>query len=955
MMQWHAKWIWTATELPPMRCHWVVARRRFSLEGAFRRPKIRITADSRYVLYVNGHRVGNGPVRSWPWAWHYDTYDLGGFVTAGDNDILVLVMHYGAGNFQYVPAPPGLVAQVEWQAGDEERVVGTDRDWDMAVHPGYDPRTPRISCQQAWVEHFDATKQEIDWRPAVEIDPSPERAPERLIPRPIPYLTEEPLHPVRVHSTRLVVAPQQICTYDLRPNLLPGDREANLGVLQGFVATVVKVPEPVSVTIEAQSGVKGKLRVNGEDPLPLKPTHPWARGWRVRADLRAGENLLLWDVSGHYHEWSASYVVDSPEPLTPAVPCELGSRFATLGPVEDGETRDRIWQAASTSELEGYRGLAAPVDAGAEYSAHVFDAVTLAEELPGEPVIDGPDRLCMAVGEATVIHPAPDGADIELVLDFGRMTVGWTEFEIEAEAGVILDWCGFESIQEGILDYTWGCNNVMRYTTSEGLQRYTSVVRRGFRYLSLTVRGLRSPLRIRRIGTLLNTYPVVQKGAFRCNDWALNRIWEVGRYTARLCNEDTMVDCPTYEQTLWVGDARNESLINLVAFGNYPLTRYCLELVAESLKRSPLVESQVPSGWESILTAWSFLWVLACEEYYRYTGDEALLRQVYPAIRAQGANCADMLNEQGLLEIEAWNMLDWAPMDTPNSGIVTHQNAWLVEAYRRSAALARALGEDADAARFEEWAQRVRRGLNAALWDDQARAYRDCIHADGTPSRVISQQTNTVMLLCGCVPEEREEAVRRIILDPPEGVVRAGSPFVMFFVLEALAEMGEHELVVDWIRERWRMMIDRGATTFWEVFPGFDPGGRWTRSHCHAWSAAPTYFLSIYQLGVRPVEVGFTKALIAPIPAGLTWAKGTMPTPHGPLSVDWAVSSDAFRIAVALPEAVSAEIVSPCLPGGYETACVEGGPGSVRRLDDGGYRVELPAGGRAQITFARNV
>lgn len=43
-----------------------------------------------------------------------------------------------------------------------------------------------------------------------------------------------------------------------------------------------------------------------------------------------------------------------------------------------------------------------------------------------------------------------------------------------------------------------------------------------------------------------------------CNLEKSLTIYEMSLYTTRLCMEDTYVDCPTYEQTYWVGDARNE-------------------------------------------------------------------------------------------------------------------------------------------------------------------------------------------------------------------------------------------------------------------------------------------------------------------------------------------------------------------------------------------------------------
>ena len=57
----------------------------------------------------------------------------------------------------------------------------------------------------------------------------------------------------------------------------------------------------------------------------------------------------------------------------------------------------------------------------------------------------------------------------------------------------------------------------------------------------------------------------------------------------KLCMEDTFTDCPLYEQTLWVGDARNEGLFAMSVFGAYDLVRRCIRLAGQSLERFPLV------------------------------------------------------------------------------------------------------------------------------------------------------------------------------------------------------------------------------------------------------------------------------------------------------------------------------------------------------------------------------
>ena len=179
--------------------------------------------------------------------------------------------------------------------------------------------------------------------------------------------------------------------------------------------------------------------------------------------------------------------------------------------------------------------------------------------------------------------------------------------------------------------------------------------------------------------------------------------------------------------------------------------------------------------------------------------------------------------------------------------------------------------------------------------------------------------------------------------DAPKGFVRVGSPFMMFFTFEALARIGDFQNILDISRDRWGFMLDKDATTCWETFPGFSGGGRWTRSHCHAWSAAPTYFLSAYQLGVRSLKPGFSKALIAPEPVDLTWARGRMPTPKGNISVWWQ-KGEEFQMDVSLPAGISAKIQLPVGPKDFPELQVESDKNFTKSQEEDCWVIEVEAG-----------
>ena len=116
---WTARWI--AVEPPPAadpatamlfgggqagfsRC---LFRREFELDELPPSARARVSADSRYVLYVNGAEVGRGPARSQPSRQRYDSWDLTPYLHEGRNVVAALVTYYGKATSFWMPAPPG--------------------------------------------------------------------------------------------------------------------------------------------------------------------------------------------------------------------------------------------------------------------------------------------------------------------------------------------------------------------------------------------------------------------------------------------------------------------------------------------------------------------------------------------------------------------------------------------------------------------------------------------------------------------------------------------------------------------------------------------------------------------------------------------------------------------------------------------------------------------------------
>ena len=918
------RWIWTEDELPE-RNRFVRFRRRIEYE--YGEAKIRISADSRYALYINGEYIGQGPVRAWPGHWQYDTYDIQPYLNAGDNVIAVLVNHYGEGDFQYIPAPAGLWAQIELQGN----TIVTDSSWKASSDEAYISLAPRISVQECFEERFDARMDDAwlsaeyddaKWLPAVS---NCQNSHDNMSPRDIPYLTMEPVLPQKVISVEAVDSVRYCFTVNLSAYLIPGDIMSNGAACHAYIATQVFAQEDTQASIIFPHGAPGAVKLNGLD---------------VTGDLRLtkGWNNLVIAVSGAFHFLEFAFCIDGPDglifsckgdkdssPLALAGPFELSSDTAQCIQSIYMTTLTVVSPTDSDSTGEVGEAFLKSGDVASAVDASFFHEIK-PEHLPPSSVfvnsytdhvrdnqINVDNRDCLLSGNGwTTVSPVMDGSDVRILLDFGKEVVGYHKFEVEASAGTIIDFHNFEFIQpDGRYNHAEGMNNSLRYVCRDGRQSYQSFQRRGFRYSYLILRNMSAPVKLKGVQVLFSTYPQTRRGSFDSSDSKLNQIWNVGAHTLRCCAEDTYTDCPTYEQVHWVGDARNEALIDWVINGDPRLWSHCLMQTGQSLDRSPITESHVPSAWENILPAWSFMWMMSCREYMLYTGDTTKSLELLSFVKRNVEGIRSNLNDVGLFEMRAWNMFDWAEMDTPNSGVVTHQNCFAVGALRDGAELADWLGENDLAAEWRAMALQLSDAINEQLWNDEVKAYTDCLR-DSEHSPVYSQQTNTVAYMSGVAKGDRADRCREIMHDPPEGFVKAGSPFFEFFLLEAYQNSGITQKFIDTIRKDWGFMVDMGATTFWEMWSVVSPDGRLTRSHCHGWSAAPTFFLSTYALGVKPRGPGFNPVVIEPHPGDLAWCRGVVPTPMGDIEVQWEnYDGKPFEIRIKAPKQAEIELVLP--------------------------------------------
>lgn len=139
---------------------------------------VEVSADNRFILYVNGTRVGQGPARGDLRHWRYEAFDLRPYLKAGHNVIASEVWN-AVGD----PAKPGLkgapMAQISAQTGfwlrgkGEAAGLSSDPKWRVAIQPGHTFTSPFVSLVRvlksgiwyaaAGAETIDETQADWDW------------------------------------------------------------------------------------------------------------------------------------------------------------------------------------------------------------------------------------------------------------------------------------------------------------------------------------------------------------------------------------------------------------------------------------------------------------------------------------------------------------------------------------------------------------------------------------------------------------------------------------------------------------------------------------------------------------------------------------------------------------------------------------------------------------------------
>jgi alpha-L-rhamnosidase len=427
-------------------------------------------------------------------------------------------------------------------------------------------------------------------------------------------------------------------------------------------------------------------------------------------------------------------------------------------------------------------------------------------------------------------------------------------------------------------------------------------------------------------------------GSFECSDPLVNQLQKNIRWGWRGNSVDVPTDCPQRNERLgWTGDA--QAFVRTAAF-NYDVAGFFAKWTQDlrdaqsSFGGYPaVVPDTTPRPYEARSfgfsgdggPAWADAGIICPWTMWACYGDARLVERHYDSMVRFLDYLVSTAEKFGGIrshpEWDGWHGYgDWLSQDagpghvmglTPKDLIGT---AFIVYDARLLAQIARALGKNADATRFEKIAT-----------ETTATFQRHYVSPDGLV--VGGTQTSYVLALhFDLLPEaSRQTAVDWLVRDIKNRGVKLATGFVGTpYLNHVLTRFGKLDVAYGLLMQKgwpsWLYAVTQGATTIWERWDGwthdkgFQDAGMNSFNH-YAYGAVGDW---LYQV-VAGIEVdvnkpGYKHIVLKPHPlvgGPLTSAKASIETWQGMVESGWTLDGSKLTYRIVVPPNTTATVTVP--------------------------------------------
>ncbi|MBO5313507.1 MAG: hypothetical protein J6B29_06025 [Clostridia bacterium] len=406
-----------------------------------------------------------------------------------------------------------------------------------------------------------------------------------------------------------------------------------------------------------------------------------------------------------------------------------------------------------------------------------------------------------------------------------------------------------------------------------------------------------SGVNVEMVGFTEVNYPMHPRTDYDFGTKTDNKLWEISVRTLQRCMHESYEDCPFYEQLQYAMDTSVQMLFNYQLTDDDALARKAMDDFAQAQYADGLMPSRTPSVGDQHIPTFQLYFVFMVYAHYIRFGDVSLVRKHLRAIDGVMEWFRNHITPDGLVgQSKYWNFIDWAkpwvydqargcdggvPLGK-DEGVIGIYNPMMAYFLQCGAKLNQICGRFDVADEYLAVADMLKKNTQKYFYNKEKGLY-----ADDVNHKYYSQHMQTWCVLSGVCNGRRARQVMRNSLDLEAKATYAFA----YFYFRALESVGLYDKTKE-MMDSYRGLLKLNCTTVPETPTN-------SRSDCHAWGAIAIYEFSATVLGVRTENVAEKSISVKPYIKGRPYAKGTVSTIAGDVTVSWKKEKGKFTLTVS--------------------------------------------------------
>ena len=517
-------------------------------------------------------------------------------------------------------------------------------------------------------------------------------------------------------------------------------------------------------------------------------------------------------------------------------------------------------------------------------------------------------------------------SDGKYILDMGQNMVGWIRINnMNGKKGQPITMRFAEILKDDgslYMDNLRGAKVTDIYTPAEdaSFSWEPSFVFHGFRFVEIS--GLDYEPKLSDFTGRVIYDAMETTGMFETNNEIINQTFKNAFWGIRSNYRGMPTDCPQRDERQgWLGDRATGCFGEAFVFNNAHLYSKWLQDIEDSQSPEGSISVVSPRYWTIYHddVTWPSAYFYGAKMLWQQYGDTEPIFTHYNSMKSYILRIQEVSMQDFIITKDAYG--DWCM--PPESQELIHSQ----DPSRKTAAavlsttvyysllnmmaeFAEITGNSNDIPQYLELASQIKEAYNSKYFNDETAAYDN-----------NTVTANILSLRLGLVPEGREVDVYKNIVDKTEvdfgGHVSTGVLGIQH-LMRGLTEFNNVDLAYKIATNRsypsWGYMIDKGATTIWELWNGdtADPAMNSANHVMLLGDLLIWYYEDLAGIKNHPESIAFKKLLMEPkFPEGLTNVNASYNSVRGEIKSEWSKEDGKFFWNITIPGNTSAIVRLP--------------------------------------------